>query len=136
MNFRLLILFFIAGSTAGFAQHTVEVTLSNIKVTTGAIRLALYGAEADFMKKPLASKELAVTANEMKVVFENLPPGEYAVTCYHDVNDNKQLDSNFMGVPKEPYGFSNNARGRFGPPAYDNARFRVKGNTKLSISLN
>lgn len=118
-----------------FSQHTLEVTISNIRVTKGSIRLALYSGPADFMKKHKAVREVAVNGPTLNMVFENLEPGEYAISCYHDINDNKKLDSNFMGIPREPYGFSNNARGTFGPPGFDDAQFTVKGNTKQSISV-
>jgi uncharacterized protein (DUF2141 family) len=118
------------------AQHNLEVTVSDIKVVKGSIRLALYSNADDFMKKHKAVREVAVSGNTVKVVFENLQPGEYAISCFHDVNDNKKLDSNFMGIPREPYGFSNNARGMFGPPGFDDARFMVNGNTVITIRLN
>ncbi len=52
-----------------------------------------------------------------------VPWGEYAVKVFHDENGNDQLDTRMFGIPKELYGFSNNARGTFGPPDYDDARF-------------
>lgn len=118
-----------------FSQHTLEVTVSNIRVTKGSIRLALYSGPADFMKKHKAVREVAVSGNTVSMVFENLEPGEYAISCYHDINDNKKLDSNFMGIPREPYGFSNNARGAFGPPGFEDAQFTVKGSAKQSINV-
>ena len=53
--------------------------------------------------------------------------GEYAVSCYHDRNGNGKLDKNTIGIPVEPYGFSNDARGSFGPPKYKKARFNHDG---------
>ena len=66
---------------------------------------------------------------------ENLKPGTYAVTMYHDSNGNGELDTNFLRIPKERYGFSNNARGTFGPPDYGECLFEVKGDTTISIRL-
>jgi uncharacterized protein (DUF2141 family) len=131
---------FMAFCLTGFglqapAQHTLEVTVSDINVVKGSIRLALYSNTADFMKKHQAVREVAVSSKVVKVFFENLEPGEYAISCYHDVNDNKKLDANFMGIPREPYGFSNNARGTFGPPGFDDARFSVNGNTSITVRL-
>jgi uncharacterized protein (DUF2141 family) len=56
--------------------------------------------------------------------FGDLPFGEYAVRLFHDENGNEKLDANWMGIPKEPYGFSNDARGKFGRPSYEAAKFR------------
>ncbi|MDX1733968.1 MAG: DUF2141 domain-containing protein [Halioglobus sp.] len=61
------------------------------------------------------------------VVHEiRLPPGEYAFTVFYDVNGNGDLDTNFIGIPKEPLAVSNNVKPRFGPPKYDKARFRLE----------
>ena len=53
---------------------------------------------------------------------------------FHDQNNNDKLDSNFMGIPNEPYGFSNNARGTFGPASWDDAKFEIKSDS-LVISI-
>ena len=55
-----------------------------------------------------------------------LPFGKYAITIFHDVNDNEELDTNFIGIPKEPYGFSNNPKSSFGPPGFDDAVFEFE----------
>ena len=64
-----------------------------------------------------------------------LPPGTYAIGIFHDANLNNRLDNYFFGVPREQYGFSNNARGFMGPPAFEGAAFLVEGKTEISISL-
>lgn len=135
MKVLWLVFGFLVWGVGVLAQHSLEVRVSDIKTLKGSIRLALYNGPTDFMKKHKAVREVEVTANSVYVTFENLEAGEYAISCYHDVNNNKKLDSNFMGIPREPYGFSNNARGTFGPPSFEDARFAVKGNTKQSISL-
>jgi uncharacterized protein (DUF2141 family) len=55
-----------------------------------------------------------------------IPYGKYAVTIFHDVNGDTELNSNFMGIPKEPYGFSNNPRAMFGPPSFEQSLFEFK----------
>jgi uncharacterized protein (DUF2141 family) len=55
------------------------------------------------------------------VIFGNLEPGRYAAIAFHDENRNGKLDKNFLGVPAEPYGFSNSARGFLGPPTFRDA---------------
>lgn len=63
-------------------------------------------------------------------VFQNLPAGEYAVSVYHDENNNKKMDTNFFGIPKEGVGASNNARGHLGPPKYKDAKFLFNGKSQ------
>jgi uncharacterized protein (DUF2141 family) len=70
------------------------------------------------------------------VVFSNLEPGRYAAIAFHDENDNGKLDQNFLGVPNEPYGFSNDAQGFLAPPAFDAAAMALGGgNEAIRIAL-
>lgn len=71
-----------------------------------------------------------------QMVIRNLPAGRYAVKAFLDLNGNGTLDKNLVGMPKEPYGFSNDARAPFGPPSIEAASFEQKtGNQKLTIQL-
>ena len=65
----------------------------------------------------------------------DIPDGTYAIGIFVDVNYNNKMDRNFLGIPKEQYGFSNNAKGNFGPPSFEAASFKVAGETRLSIDL-
>ncbi len=69
------------------------------------------------------------------VTFKNIPKGEYAVSFVHDENDNKKMDTNFFGIPKEDYGCSNNARGFMGPPKYEDAKFQLIENKTIDIKI-
>jgi uncharacterized protein (DUF2141 family) len=64
----------------------------------------------------------------------HLPPGEYALSIFYDSNDNGELDTNFIGIPKEPVALSNNARPKFGPPKYKDAVFTL-GEEPLTQSI-
>jgi uncharacterized protein (DUF2141 family) len=67
--------------------------------------------------------------------LKDIPPGEYAISAFHDANDNKKMDTNLFGIPKEPIGISNNATGFMGPPKYNDAKFTVNKNTTLAITI-
>ena len=64
-----------------------------------------------------------------------LPDGIYAIGLYVDSNKNEKLDTNFFGIPKEQFGFSNNAKGRFGPPSFESASFELDALKEISINL-
>jgi uncharacterized protein (DUF2141 family) len=65
-----------------------------------------------------------------------LPYGEYAIKVFHDENGNDELDTLMFGIPAEPYGFSNNARGKLGPPEYEEARFTLESpEKKITINI-
>ena len=119
------------------------VTINNIK-EAGEIHVALYdnadAFEADRGEKGGAAPGITqgtiefVEAGSVTYRYE-LAPGTYAIGIFHDVNLNNRLDNYFFGVPKEQYGFSNDARGFMGPPSFEAAAFEVDGRTDIQISL-
>lgn len=125
----------LMGANALYAQHKVELTIKGIEKVQGTVLVAVYNSAETFMKKRLTSKKVVVTGKEATLIFENVAAGDYAISTFHDENDNNKLDTNFFGVPNEPYGFSNDARGSFGPPSFDKARVKVDGDKKLVITL-
>lgn len=104
------------------------------------IRVAVYSA-TEREQFPSGGKFYRATVKEaggdrLDVLFPSLPPGKYAVSAYADANGNGRVDRNFLGLPVEQYGFSNNARGRFGPPAFAEAAFELgEGAVRQSIHL-
>ncbi|MBT1702074.1 DUF2141 domain-containing protein [Chryseosolibacter indicus] len=118
------------------AQTTLEVSIKNIKEPKGTIRVGLFNNEKDFLKKPVDGKVVDVTSHSVAVMFENLQPGDYAISVIHDKNSNGDLDTNIMGIPKEGFGFGNDSMGLFGPPSFDKAKVTVKeGLVKAEITL-
>ena len=118
-------------------KGSLHVTINNIKQAEGSIQLALYNSEESFMEDPLAIQTVkADQSGTVLVTFSDLPFGRYALSIFHDINDNLELDTNFMGIPKEPFGFSNDAMGAFGPPSFDKASISINGpDTETSIKL-
>ncbi len=117
------------------AQHKIEVVVNNVEQIKGNMMVALYNNEADYMKKHYDVKKAKITGKEVVVEFDNVVPGEYAVTLFQDLNENLKLDTNVLGMPKEPYGFSNNVMGNMGPPSFAQAKVKVDEDKKLVISL-
>lgn len=100
------------------------------------MRVALYNRADLFMKEHYQIRQVRVTGTTVTILFDNLPAGEYAFSIFQDVNDNGVLDTNLFGIPREPWGFSNNARGRFGPPDFEATRFMVSGTKEMTVLLN
>ncbi|MBY0427835.1 MAG: DUF2141 domain-containing protein, partial [Alphaproteobacteria bacterium] len=67
--------------------------------------------------------------------FKGVAPGTYAVAVYHDENGNGKMDTNFIGIPKERTGASNDAKGKMGPPKFQDAKFVVSGDLTISIAM-
>ncbi|NOS91716.1 MAG: DUF2141 domain-containing protein, partial [Cyclobacteriaceae bacterium] len=70
-----------------------------------------------------------------EVVIDNLPAGTYGISVMHDANSNEKMDSNFIGMPKEGFGFSNNAKGSFGPPSYEKTKLDFNTSKQISIAM-
>ena len=112
----------------------LTVTIENIAVREGRIAVALYDSERTWMKDAREGRFADIDDNgTATVIFTQLPAGDYALSTYHDKNDNSKLDTRFK-IPREPYAFSNNATGKFGPPKFAAAKFSV-GDSDLSVHI-
>lgn len=134
-NILVSSLFVMIALGPAFSQGSIEVTVKNIKDPKGTIRVGLFNNEKDFLEKAIDGKIVKAAGTEVTVLFENLKAGDYAVSVIHDENENGELDSNFMGVPKEGYGFSNNAMGMLGPPSFDDAVIAVASKKSVTITV-
>ena len=118
------------------AQLRVRITgLNNDK---GRVAVALFASASDFPKQERALLgELTPIANKTaQVTFRNLRPGLYALAVLHDENQNSKMDFNFLGMPLEGYGFSNDASAMFGPPSFADAAFKLKARpSAVSIKM-
>ncbi len=112
---------------------TLDVTFT--KFNKGSILIALYESEESYMEKIYKSAEVLVKDYQAQIVFKSLKKGVYAFSFFHDLNDNKELDTNFLGIPKEPYGFSNDKKGRFGPPKFNESSLEINKNSTFKIFI-
>jgi uncharacterized protein (DUF2141 family) len=126
----IVCLVFVASSV--MAQ--LEITVKNIKNDKGNVRVGLFKDKETFLKKAAYGKVVKAQKNELTVVFDNLPPGKYGVSVIHDENENGELDSNMIGMPKEGFGFANDAMGTFGPPGFEKASITVE-TQKVSATI-
>lgn len=108
---------------ANSAKLTVRV--NNIPNDKGKVHLAVYASKKEFLANNYRHQALPARAGELEFVLEDLPMQVYALMAFHDENDNSTVDTYFFGLPKEYYGFSNNARSAFGPPSFEDAQFML-----------
>lgn len=128
MKFLTPLIAALACASANATDLRIEVALPADR--HGMVLAALFDKDSSqgFPKTGAMQTSRATAQNGRAVLeFPGLPQGDYAVSVYLDENGNAQLDSNFFGVPIEPYGFSRNARGSMGPPAFADAALRVEG---------
>ena len=100
-----MLLVIVLNSFETFAQSSLEIHVNNIKSKKGSIRFGLFTSEADYLKNPIEKRVIKSTGKDVTVVFENLQPGDYALSVIHDENENGELDSNAFGIPKEGFAF-------------------------------
>ena len=101
----------------------LDLKIENVK-PGGDLMIAVYGSAADYRKA--AVKEIKVPArSDPTAVPIALDAGDYAIALYHDRNGNGKLDSNLLGIPTEPYGFSGSAGQQMGPATWEQAKFSV-----------
>jgi uncharacterized protein (DUF2141 family) len=103
----------------------LTVVVGNVTSNAGNVMVGLFDSAAVFPKTVTKGGMAAAAgrdaAGRVTLVLRDLAPGTYAVSAYHDLDANGQLNNNLMGLPTEPYGFSNNVRGSFGPPSFQAA---------------
>jgi len=131
---------FLLLSSGVSAKYKITVVVDNIVEIKGKMMIGIYNSDSTFMKKVYSGYAVTLSEEEIvdssiKVELEPLPEGEYAISLYHDVNSNDNLDTGAFGIPKEGYGFSNNAKGFMGPPDYEQAKFSLRKDVVIRINL-
>lgn len=119
-------------STAAPASMEAPVGLASLdvivtaEIAKGDVRLSLFkGADAYNGGAPVGGRAIDVSSGTGTATFTGLEPGKYAIRAFHDLNGNSTLDTNALGLPSEPFAFSNNAPANFGPAKFDAAAFDV-----------
>jgi uncharacterized protein (DUF2141 family) len=122
----------LIGNTAG----SLSVTVTGIKNTRGQLIACLWKEKSGFptcaKNKGATKRKMAISGSSMTVSFPNVAPGVYAVTVEHDEDGDGKLKTNFIGMPKEGVGVSNNPGGI---PSWSNATVKVSGNGSISVKM-
>ncbi|MCD4719336.1 MAG: DUF2141 domain-containing protein [Desulfobacula sp.] len=138
----ILLFFMIPAATTAFAGQAktntsnLVIHITGFENSNGIAKVVLVNSKKNYNKEtPFKGYNFNIINNR---VIKNitLPYGEYAIKVYHDENGNHELDTRIFGIPVERYGFSNNARGTFGPPEYEEALFNLNSPKKeITITL-
>ena len=118
------------------ATGVISVQINELKNNSGYVAVSLFNNADAFPTNPeKAYRKLRsqIQNNVALVRFVDVPHGEYAVAVYHDENANGKLDTNFIGIPNEGLGSSNDAKGSFGPPKFADAKFTLKEDRKTLV---
>ena len=113
----------------------LKVTVDGVVSAEGKVLLALFDKPGEFPSgKRLNAQMMPAAKGAVTFLFKGVPAGRYALSAFHDVNGNGRLDAYMAGMPTEPYGASRDARGKMGPPSFDDAAVTV-GAEAMSLAI-
>jgi uncharacterized protein (DUF2141 family) len=118
-------------------SFTLTLTITGIKDVKGELVIGIYDNQKGWLKKghEFYKKKVKVTSNEEIIVFKEIPPGEYAISMYHDVNEDNKCNRNLIGYPTEGIGFSNKAKISIKAPGFKKASFILSSDREETIEL-
>ena len=121
---------------ASHQKTSLRVEVQNVRVLKGAVYVTLYRPGKDFPGgNSIDDKKINAGSKSVQTLF-SVEPGDYAIAVYHDQNGNGKMDKRVFGIPKEPYGFSNNFKPLMSAPRFSDCQFSVSnGGKTISIKL-
>ena len=136
-----LLIFSLATILNGFIYkanaQTLTIIVNNIQTTEGVIGCALFNGPDGYPMKAEVARNMEVepVIGSVTCHFDNVWPGLYAASVSHDVNQNGKVDTNFLGIPREAWGVSNNVRPTFRAPKFEEAKFEVRSDKTIEIKI-
>ena len=137
MYIILCIIFSISFQANNVAvESELTIVVDNIEEIQGRILIGVFDKEEDYPEEEKMFKALAIQVDASSVTgVVTLPKGDYAVALFHDVNNDEVCNTNWIGIPKEAFGFSNNIKPFFSLPSFDKVKVNVEENKIIGISL-
>lgn len=129
---------FVLCQMASQAQSnaSLKVVMDNIKSGEGQIVISLYKPDSDFPDKPFKYVRVKKTgSSKLYYTFKDLAKGKYAVILLDDENEDNDMNYNFVGIPKEGFGFSNNVKPKMSTPKFSQCSFDVSGSASTTIKF-
>jgi uncharacterized protein (DUF2141 family) len=134
---RVWVLFAIAGTLSAAQATAADLTIrvENVLPAGGVLRLGLYNAALypDDDSKPIASADVPAIGGETVVTLHGIVPGIYAIETFQDVNANNKMDTTWVGLPLEPFGFSQDARPFLSKPSFDDVKFTLAAGENTQV---
>jgi uncharacterized protein (DUF2141 family) len=133
----LLLFFGLISTLLPVNNPQLTIKISNIEKIKGEIKVGVFNTDHHFLKEgsEIKTYSIKVDKNTAILTITDLPKGDYAVSIFHDENSDNKMNTNFIGIPKEPYGFSNNIKPKMSAPKYKECKFDLSENKTLNIKL-
>lgn len=116
-------------------SSSTKLRIEGIKSIEGNLGILVFNSELGFpmnADKAILNLKIKVESKTMEIDLGELPPGSYAFAILHDKNSNKMMDTGLLGIPKEPFGFSNTNKIPFGPPSFKDAKVILDENNRVA----
>jgi len=126
-NAGLIFMIFLLHPRTVFSQYDLTIEIGPLKNNTGQVKLAFLDENENVIQEAVAD----IKEKKCIIVLEDLEQGTYAFKYFHDENKNEKLDTKFIFIPKEGYGFSNDAKGKYGPPPFKDSIFQLKADSTI-----
>tara|TARA_B110000090_G_scaffold142941_1_gene157083 strand:+ start:194 stop:610 length:417 start_codon:yes stop_codon:yes gene_type:complete len=117
------------------AQNTINVEMSGFESNKGKANIGLFNEEQTFLREANWKRFSEINNYKATATFTDIPDGIYAVSVYHDENDNEKLDLIMGMIPKEDTGTSNNPKVKMGPPKWEESIFEAKGGQVVNLKI-
>lgn len=130
---------FGAASAVAQSANRIEVAIQDLRNDNGTVRCGLFASAETFPKngKQFRGAIATISNRQATCAFDDVPPGKYAVAAFHAEQNETEMQHNWLGVPKEGYGFSRGATGSMGPPKFSDAAFDYAGGiVRQGLKLN
>lgn len=136
--FLILPFLFLGWIVPPKGNGVLTIVVNGIQTQAGSIRLVIYNSAATFLERDKhAYRVIKPVGNHASLSFElTIPHAYYAITCYHDINENQRLDQSALGYPLEPYAMSNNVNIKWRRPTFNETKFAFdKENQTINLDL-
>lgn len=129
---RFLVLLICPILLTAYTQQVkgIRVEITGLRNNNGYVLVSVFkegNGFPDQAEKAVRKAKLGINNRKAAIVFNDIQPGQYAISILHDENGDQKMNTNGLGIPKEGYGFSNNVTGAFGPPSFKRASFKFNG---------
>jgi len=117
--------------------YDVSIKVQDIESLEGSVYIGMYKTAQNFASTTqyVKSHNSNIVTKKVEHTFRDIPSGRYAIAVFHDKNKNGKLDKNFLGIPKEGYGFSNNPKVGFSQPTFQQASFELNSDKTIIINM-
>lgn len=137
MNYLLFLFISLYNFSFEAEKFDLKITVTNVKTQKGSVEIGIFNNEKSFLLKgkEYRTGSKVVTNDTIVFVLKDLTEDDYAISLYQDINSDKKCNLNFIGIPVEPYGFSNNFKPKFSKPTFNDCKIEINNNKSIMIKL-